>query len=179
MSIPWISFFFRNKEKSDEFSPLDLLSRIPFFEEMSRRELNIIEQILHSREYQQGEYIFRQGERGLGMYIIRKGIVAVVSEPDHHELSELKDGDFFGEVALIDDSYRSATVRAKTDCSVFGLFQPDLAALIERDHRLGLKIIMRVARHTCQRLRISNERVVALSSELALLKKNASSSCTE
>lgn len=142
---------------------------------MNKRELKVIEQILHSREYQQGENIFRQGERGLGMYIIRKGTVAVVSEPDNHELSELKDGDFFGEVSLLDDLYRSATIRAKSDCSVFGLFQPDLAALIERDHRLGLKIIMRLARHTCQRLRQSNERVVSLSAELSRLK--ISSSC--
>lgn len=176
MNYLWTSFFARNKVKEGVCAPVELLSRVPFFEGMSVRELSIIEQILHTREYQQGEYIFRQGERGLGMYIIRKGTVAVVSEPDNHELSELKDGDFFGEVALLDESSRSATVRAKTDCTVFGLFQPDLAALIERDHRLGLKIVIRIARHACQRLRLSNERVITLSAELALLKTTVSNS---
>jgi len=175
MSSFWTDFLRNHKEKKREHNPLELLSRVPFFEEMNLHELKVVEQILHCREYQQGEYIFHQGERGLGMYIIRKGVVAVVSEPDNHELSELKDGDFFGEVALLDDSYRSATVRAKTDCTVFGLFQPDLAALIERDHRLGLKIIMRVARHACQRLRVSNEKIISLSAELALLKNSATS----
>jgi len=174
MTLSWSGMFGRVKDKNAVCAPTELLSRVPFFEGLNRRELSIIEQFLHQREYQKGESIFRQGERGLGMYIIQKGVVAVVSEPDNHELSELKDGDFLGEVALLDDSFRSATVRAKTDCTVFGLFQPDLASLIDRDHRLGLKIIMRIARHVCQRLRQTNEKVISLSSELASLKKSDS-----
>jgi CRP/FNR family transcriptional regulator, cyclic AMP receptor protein len=174
MTLSWSGIFGRIKEKSTVCAPIELLSRVPFFEELNRRELAIIEQFLHQREYQKGECIFRQGERGLGMYIIQSGVVAVISEPDNHELSELKGGDFLGEVALLDDSFRSATIRAKTDCTVFGLFQPDLAALIDRDHRLGLKVIMRIARHVCQRLRQTNEKVVSLSAELAELKKSDS-----
>ncbi len=172
MTLSWNGIFGRNKEIKTLCTPIELLSRVPFFEELNRRELAIIEQFLHQREYQQGEYIFRQGERGLGMYIIQKGVVAVISEPGNHELSELKDGDFLGEISLLDDSFRSATVRAKTDCTVFGLFQPDLASLIDRDHRLGLKIIVRIARHVCQRLRQTNEKVVSLTAELAALKKS-------
>jgi len=115
--------------------------------------------------------IFRQGERGMGMYIVQQGRVAIASEPENHELFELKDGDFFGEVALLDESPRSATAMAKTDCSVFGFFQPDLFGLIDRDSRLGVKIVLRVARFVGQRLRQANDRAQTLSLELDALKQ--------
>jgi len=154
----------------DDNSAICILSRVPLFEDLNRRELSLIERIMHLREYQQGEYVFRQGDRGLGMYIIMSGTVAVISEPECHELSELSDGDFFGEVALLDDAFRSATVKAKTECRILGFFQPDLNDLIARDPRLGLKIVMRLGRHACLRLRASNDRVVALAAELDSLK---------
>ena len=165
---------FKNKKRTEgaEFSTIELLASVPLFEDFSKRELAAVERILHLREYQQDELIFRQGDRGMGMYIVLKGKVAVLSEPDNHELSELSDGDFFGEVALLDESYRSATVKSKTDSKVFGFFQPDLYELIERDTRLGLKIVMRVARHACLRLRQSNDRVIALTAQIDALKNS-------
>ena len=168
-----LSDFFKTRNAdSRESKTIELLSRVPLFDLLERRELAALERIMHLREYQQGEYVFRQGERGLGMYIIMSGRVAVISEPDGHELSELSDGEFFGEVALLDDSFRSATVRAKTDCSILGFFQPDLNDLIARDPRLGLKIVMKLGRHACIRLRNSNDRVVALSEEINNMKSS-------
>ncbi|MBI5485009.1 MAG: cyclic nucleotide-binding domain-containing protein [Deltaproteobacteria bacterium] len=172
MTTPWARLFGYKKSKhSDNHSTIKLLSEVPIFEELNRRELAAIERILHHREYQRGEIIFRQGERGAGMYIVLRGKVAVVSEPDQQELSEMRDGDFFGEVALLDETPRTATVIAKTDCSVFGFFQPDLFDLIARDSRLGVKIVLRVARIASQRLRQANERVIALTAELDAMKR--------
>lgn len=172
MKTSWASLFgYKKNRHKEDLSTIDLLSRVPIFEELSRRELAAVERILHHREYIRGEVIFRQGERGAGMYIVHHGKVSVVSEPDQQELSVMKDGDFFGEVALLDESPRSATVIAKTDCSVFGFFQPDLFDLIARDSRLGVKIVLRVARFACQRLRQSNERVIALAAEVEAMQK--------
>jgi CRP-like cAMP-binding protein len=176
MKTPWARLFGYNKNsQSDDLTTMDLLSRVPIFEELSRRQLAAIERILHHREYMRGEVIFRQGERGVGMYIVQQGKVAVISEPDQQELFEMSDGDFFGEVALLDDAPRSASMIAKTDCSVFGFFQPDLFDLIARDSRLGVKIVLRVARFACQRLCQANERVLALSAEVEVLKRTATS----
>lgn len=175
MTTPWARLFgYKNGGKSGERSIIDLLSGVPIFEELNRRELVAIERILHHREYIRGEVIFRQGERGAGMYIVHRGKVAVISEPDQQELVEMTDGDFFGEIALLDDTPRSATVIAKTDCSVFGFFQPDLFDLIARDSRLGVKVVLRVARFACQRLCQANERLLELTAEVEALKQPAS-----
>lgn len=172
MTTPWTRLLgYKANNKSDDISTIDLLSRVPLFEDLNRRELIAVEHILHRRRYIGGEVIFRQGERGMGMYIVQQGTVAITTEPENHELFVLKDGDFFGEVALLDESPRSATALAKTDCSVFGFFQPDLFGLIARDSRLGVKIVLRVSRFVGQRLRQANERALALSMELDALKQ--------
>jgi CRP/FNR family cyclic AMP-dependent transcriptional regulator len=172
MSTEWSRLFgYKSNHKSENISTIDLLSRVPLFEDLSRRELSSVEQILHRRRYLQNEVIFRQGERGIGMYILEKGVVTLSSEPVVHQLCELKEGDFFGEVALLDELPRSATAVAKTDCEIFGFFQPDLFGLIKRDSRLGVKIVVRVSRIIGQRLRQSNERALALATEVETLKR--------
>jgi CRP-like cAMP-binding protein len=172
MTTPWNELFgYKSGKKPDDLQTVELLSRTPIFEGLDRRELATVERILHRRVYQRNEVLFRQGERGLGMYIVQHGTVAITTEPGNLELFEMKDGDFFGEVALLDEGPRSATAVAKTDCEVFGFFQPDLFGLISRDARLGVKIVVRLAKITGQRLRIANERVVALTAEIEAFKR--------
>jgi CRP-like cAMP-binding protein len=150
-----------------------ILLKLPIFEDLSRRELAAVTRILHKRQYKVDEIIFRQDEPGMGMYIIESGKVAIISEPSRLLLSDLSDGDFFGEVALLDETPRSATAIARTECSIFGFFQPDLFGLIERDPRLGVKIVLRLARIIGARLRRSNDQAIALSHEIEQLKSKA------
>jgi len=174
MTTPWARAFGYRTQKDKSGNEIEaILTKIPIFEELSKRELSEIERILHRRDYEDGESIFRQDEPALGMYIIQSGEVAIVLEPSGIQVSELHDGDFFGEVGLLDESPRSATARAKTHCRVFGFFQPDLFGLIERDPRLGVKIVLRVARIIGARLRKTNEQARALSEELQKLKRPA------
>ena len=147
-------------------SAFAVLEKIPIFQDLSRRELASIERILHRREYVPDEVIIRQDEPGLGMYIIEAGKAAVLSEPDKVRLSDLTDGDFFGEVSLLAESPRSATVAATTHCRVLGFFQSDLFSLIERDPRLGVKIVVRVAKIIGDRLRKANQQLLSVSDEL-------------
>ena len=172
MSTPWTRLFgYTRGRDSAELSTIELLSRVPLFEELSRRELAALEKILHRREYIRNELIFKLGELGVGMYIVQQGKVSIMSNSEEHELAEMNDGDFFGEIALLDESPRSATAIAKTDCIVFGFFQPDLFGLIARDPRLGMKIVLRVARHVGQRLRTTNERLIEMTAEIETLKR--------
>jgi CRP-like cAMP-binding protein len=144
----------------------EILKKTPMFMELSDRELAAIERILHRREYAAGEAIIRQGEPGLGMYIVEEGRASVLSEPANVELSELMEGDFFGEASLLDESPRSATVLAKDPSRVLAFFQSDLFALIESDPRLGVKVVIRLARHIGDRLKKANQQVLALTEEL-------------
>lgn len=147
---------FKGRQKEEE-TICAILSRLPIFEGLGKRELTQIERILHLREYRPDEVIFLQGDPGLGMYIIESGTIEIVHEPLRNLLAELGAGEFFGELALLDESPRTATAVAKTPCRIFCLFQPDLFDLMNRNPRLGVKILSKLARTIGERLKKTNE----------------------
>lgn len=150
------------RENVDE---ADVLGHVPLFEELSERERAALLRVLHRREYVAGESVFVQGEPGLGMYVIVRGSISIQSEPAGRELVELRDGDFFGEIALLNEVIRTATARAKTDCTLLSLFQPDLMGLLDRSPRLGVKILLALAR-------LVGIRLVEVSDELETLRRD-------
>jgi CRP/FNR family cyclic AMP-dependent transcriptional regulator len=160
--MDFLSLFGLGKQEGKKARFRDTLRSIPIFSELGRRELAAVERILHKREYSAGEVIFRQDEPGLGMYIIETGRVSILADDASNNMTELGDGEFFGELPLLDGGSRSATAVAKTPCRIFGFFQPDLFGLIERDPRLGVKIVLSLAAIIGMRLRAVNERVQAL-----------------
>jgi len=160
MNSLWGNVFKARKKEEDTVR--DILQRLPIFEGLGKRELNRIERILHRREYAQDEVIFFQGQPGLGMYIIEEGTVDIVSGPEKCRLAELDSGEFFGELALLDDSPRTATAVARTYCKMLCLFKPDLFDLIDRNTRLGVKILTRLAAGIGERLRKTNEDLTEL-----------------
>jgi CRP/FNR family cyclic AMP-dependent transcriptional regulator len=155
MNTLWGNIFKSRQKKEDALR--DILKRVPIFDGLGGRDLDRIERILHRREYGQDEVIFLQGQPGLGMYIIEEGTVEIVAEPDRCRLAELCAGEFFGELALLDDSKRTATAISRTYCKLFCLFQPDLIDLIDRNRRLGIKILLRLAGTIGERLIKTNE----------------------
>lgn len=164
----WSNIFRRNNEQERIRT---VLKRIPVFEGLTRKELVAMERILYRREYKAGETIFHQGEPGIGMYIIESGRVQIYLEPTQQLLAELHDGDFFGELALMDDSPRSATVLTKTDCRMLAFFRSDLLDLIERKPTMGIKIVMKLMYVIGARLKKSNDQVTALQKKLYSLKQ--------
>jgi len=147
-----------------------ILRKIPVFADLRPRELREFERVLHRREFKKDEVVFREGEPGVGMYIIYQGSVGIFkNKPDGGEelLAELKEGEFFGEMALLDESPRSATARALEPSIILGLFQPDLFDLIERKPKLGNKILLNLAHIIGERLRRTNEELQALRQKLA------------
>jgi len=94
-------------------------------------------------------------------YIIQDGEVSIAilgKDGNEQELAMLGDGDFFGELALIDESTRSANAVCRTDCTLIGFFRPDLFELIEKENTLGIKIVMKLAEIVAQRLRQNRQR---------------------
>lgn len=155
MNSLWGNIFKVRQKEEDEI--LGILKKIPIFEELGKRDLGRVERLLHKRQYSSHEVIFLQGDPGLGMYIIEKGNVDIISEPGKNRLADLSDGEFFGELALLDDSPRTASAVATTDCTLLCFFQPDLLDLVERNPQLGVKILFHLARTVGARLRKANE----------------------
>lgn len=164
MNTLWDNLFKGSKKKKEQV--ISILKDIPMFEDLNRREFEIVENILHKRSYSVDEVIFSQSSMGAGMYIIVEGTVNIISEPGGQVIAELGDGEFFGELALIDESPRTATAVAKTPCSVLGFFQGDFFGLNERHPRLGIKIAIRLCRIIGRRLIATNDQNVALLKKL-------------
>lgn len=122
-----------------------LLRRVPMFADLDRRELYEVEKLLYRRTYDAGEVIFRQNDPGVGMYVIERGRVEILHEPTGRTLAELGDGDFFGEIALLNETPRSARATAVAPTTLYGLFQPEFYDLIERLPRLGVKLLLSLA----------------------------------
>jgi len=172
-SHPVVDSFWGNIfRQTDEESVYSLLRDIPLFDELSSGELSSIESILHRREYDPGEVLFHQGNPGVGMYIIREGTIEIVYEPTGDTLVKLADGDFFGELALLNETPRSATAVAQTESVLYGLFRPDLLGLVERDPSLGVQLLLRMSQVISERLIQTNEQVQELREQLHELKEN-------
>ncbi len=137
-----------------------VLKKVPFFSQLKKIELLEFKRILHHRYFKKGEIIFYEGEPGAGMYVIENGKIGIYKNFDDNskeELAILQSGEFFGEMALLDESARSASAVALENTSVLGLFRHDLFNLINRKPKLGNKILLKLAQMLAERLRLSND----------------------
>jgi F420-non-reducing hydrogenase small subunit len=98
---------------------------------------------LYGSIYDKDEVVFRQGDRGDTMYVIQHGAVEVSrrSEDKDTVLSLLEKGDFFGEMALIDDRTRSATVRTLCRCRLLALTRSSLLSRLRKDPGVALHLL--------------------------------------
>lgn len=163
----WYNFF---RKKSEENSSLEsLLSRVPIFSQLTERELRRLAGIVHRREYSANEFVFSQGDPGLGMYVVEDGQIEITmteSGGESKTLTILKPGDFFGELSLLDESPRSASAVAKVYSRIIGFFRPDLIDLLNRSPKSGTKILFKLGEVIGTRLRITNEQLGKASAEL-------------
>ena len=150
---------FRDRKKGKE-SGIDILRAVPIFEDLSDSELRAIEQKVYVRRYVEGETIFKEGDPSLGVYIVKQGTVTVMRQVPQGPpmvLATLTVGDFFGEIGLVDDAPRSATVVATQAAEAIGFFKPDLDALVRHKPDIGVKIYLGVAKTLSARLRRTSE----------------------
>lgn len=154
----WGNGFFKKKNKEDNI--FTTLKKVPIFSDLTPKELTEVEKIVHRRRYKKNETIIRAGDPGLGMYIIVKGSVEIEDEDEKagkRTLAKLSDGSFFGDMALLDEEPRSASAIALVDSDMMGFFRPDFLDLIYRKPKLGIKVLLALARVIGERLRYTNE----------------------
>jgi len=166
------SNLFKKPTESQELETV-LKSMLPF-EKLNTKYLRLLIELMHNRIYAEGEYIFYEGDPGIGLYIIRDGEVSIVqqdSEGNQKELTRLGRGDFFGELAMLDDEIRSASAVATTETSVTVIFKPDLHEFIEKYPSKGIHILRGFAQIIAIRLRRLNKDYSELYKEFLLLKR--------
>eukprot|EP01113_Clastostelium_recurvatum_P021969 TRINITY_DN260_c0_g1_i3.p1 TRINITY_DN260_c0_g1~~TRINITY_DN260_c0_g1_i3.p1 ORF type:complete len:758 (-),score=262.72 TRINITY_DN260_c0_g1_i3:110-2290(-) len=110
------------------------LERVPLLENLLPYERSTIADALEPKSYQDGEYIIRQGEKGDAFYILEKGRVIITkvtsAGEDPIEISRPGEGSYFGELALLNDQPRAATVQALGPLRVLCLNRSDFANLM-------------------------------------------------
>ncbi len=141
------------------------LLSMPIFKGLNGREISLILNMVHERNYITGEYIFYHGDPGIGLYIIRDGMVEIkrtLENKDEVSLAQLKKGDFFGELALIDGEKRPASAVALTETKLAVLFKPDLDEFVEKFPKTGAKILQGINQTITSRLRKLNDEIISL-----------------
>jgi CRP/FNR family transcriptional regulator, cyclic AMP receptor protein len=123
--------------------------------------LTLIARLGVLRRYEAGDTIVRQDEVGEHLLVLAKGRAEITTYLDE-PLYYLRPGMLFGEVALIDEKPRSATVRAQEDSEVVLLPADSLRALIFGTPAVGVIVLRNVANVLCSRLRAANQQIAAL-----------------
>jgi CRP-like cAMP-binding protein len=110
------------------------LRKVPLFTEATPRQLDLLAVKLAVQPFHRGDRLVRQGDPGDAFYILREGQVDVLSRENgrSRRLTTLGPGEYFGEIALLRDQPRVATVRGKTDGSVWRLERHDFRDLVGR-----------------------------------------------
>jgi len=148
-----------NKIRGKEGNIIPVLRTVPLFEGLAFRDLKKIELIVHERTFMPDEVVFYERQPGTGMYIIKKGLIKLTKtiNEEKAKIAELGEGEFFGEMSLLEDYPRSAQATAVVKTEALGIFRPDLFDLIERNPRLGSKILMKLSQRLANRLRKTTE----------------------
>jgi ATP-binding cassette subfamily B protein len=134
------------------------LGEIPIFRSLDADQHAALAGMLSTEQIPAGREVFRQGDRGDKLYVVARGTVTVSAREDESEqetlIAVLQDGDHFGEIALINDAPRMATVRTRTDCMFLTLRSDAFFKLLESSPELR-----------CKFERISRERLEASKAE--------------
>lgn len=151
----------RWKKSSPELDRIQFLKSVPFFNELTNWQLKSVSDIIFERSYDQNELIFEEGQPGAAWFLILDGKVSVeiYREKFTAKLAILEKGAFFGEMALLDESPRSASARALEPTRTLALYRNDLNRLIAKDPQTACQIYRALARIVGDRLRSTNELV--------------------
>ena len=125
-------------------APVELLRKVPLFEDLSKRELQRLATSFKETNFSAGGEIATEGQRGVGFFVIGEGEVAYLV--DGQEKGRGGAGDYFGEVALIDEGARTATVRAVTDVTAYGLTPWDFRPLVEENASIAWELLQAMAK---------------------------------
>lgn len=136
-----------------------VLRSVELFDGLTREELEAVSALCQERRHRAGDIITTQGESGEELFVVCEGFVEVVlsrspSDPAPRAMVNLGRGQIFGEMALVDNGPRSATVRAVTNNTVLqAIRRRDFNALCEENHHLGYVVMRNMASDLSFKLR--------------------------
>lgn len=165
-----------DKDVVDPDVHIALLKNMPVFKGVRMEALKRLLEDARVLHLVPGDYVFHQGDAASSMYVIESGLVGIhkilqvssavqisspeADAPDYVELGTLGAGDCFGEVALIDPSPRSASIRAETACVILEIQTDSLLGVYQQDANQFILIISSLARGLCRRIRDTDDQLI-------------------
>jgi len=125
-------------------APIALIWRIKLFDGLTDRELAAVAAPFEHVTFEPGSVVVEQGTTGGGFYVLETGSATVTA--GGHEVGKLGPGDHFGEIALIADAPRSATVTADTDLRCHTISRDDFRKIVESNSSIAWKLLENLAR---------------------------------
>jgi CRP/FNR family cyclic AMP-dependent transcriptional regulator len=123
---------------------VELLQRVPLFSDLDRKELERIAASMKERTFSAGETVTAEGSSGVGFFVIESGNAKVtVGGQDRRTLGP---GDYFGEVALLNESARTATIIAESDLKCYGLTSWEFRPLVETQPSIAWKLLQAMSK---------------------------------
>jgi CRP/FNR family cyclic AMP-dependent transcriptional regulator len=122
---------------------VDTLARVPLFSGLERRDLERIADSFKQRDYAPGDVIASEGHGGAGFFVIGEGTAKVTVHGE--DRTTLGPGDYFGEIALIDEGARTASVIAETDMRTYAMTFWEFRPIVETDSRIAWKLVQQLA----------------------------------
>ncbi len=125
-------------------APTDVLDRVPLFADLEERDLERVADRFQERSFREGATVVEEGSTGTSFFVIAEGNAAVSVAGDVK--ASLGPGDYFGEMAIVDEGVRSASVTAATDLRCYFLTPWDFRPLVEEHPELAWKLLQNLAR---------------------------------
>jgi CRP/FNR family cyclic AMP-dependent transcriptional regulator len=125
-------------------APVKVLQRVPLFADLSKREVQQIARLFKVRRFSEGETVVQEGSGGAAFFVIESGEAEVVIRGKKR--ATLKADDYFGEIALIDEGTRMASIIASTELVCYELTSRDFRSLVESNGVVGWKLLQQLVK---------------------------------
>jgi CRP-like cAMP-binding protein len=123
--------------------PIDLVKQVPLFSDLNERELKAVAASMKERTFHPGDHVTEEGKGGVGFFVIADGTAKV--SIGGQDVRTIGRGDYFGEIGLIADIDRTATITADTDLRCFGMTSWDFRPLVETNASIAWKMLQIMA----------------------------------
>jgi CRP/FNR family transcriptional regulator len=121
----------------------DTLRKVPLFSGLDNKELDQIASSMRERRFKAGDTVTQEGAGGVGFFVVEEGEAEV--DVGGETRGVVGPGDYFGEIALINESPRTATLTARTDMLCFGMTPWDFRPLVESNSTIAWKLLTAMA----------------------------------
>lgn len=145
------------------------LQQFAVFSGLGHEELSALVRLTDAVTFKKGAKIIQAGQEGHCLYLLLQGTAVVLAPPPDGkvELAQLKVGDFFGEISLVDDGPRSADVLALEDCDLLRVTRTTIGVLAGLHPGAAVQILSSIGHELVQRLRTANQKYLDLLHRLA------------